>query len=124
MQGFKAGVVFAVLVAVAGCSGLNYAVSNYAQVKPVQFSYGGNTFRVYDRPDENRLMITPLVGDTSGAAALKGAARGEPGALSGAEGTYRSASDAYFSGTGRQCEISRVERIVEAQWEVFYTCRG
>ncbi|MDV7145920.1 hypothetical protein R3X27_24860 [Tropicimonas sp. TH_r6] len=124
MQGLKAGVVFAVLVAVTGCSGLDYAVSNYSKVKPVQFTYAGNTFRVYDRPDENRLMITPQVGDRSGANALKGAAQGAAGGLAGSEGTYRSASDAYFSGTGRQCEVNRIERIVEPQWEVFYTCRG
>ncbi len=104
------------LAFLTACSGMGYAIENYAGTKAIQFQHDGQRFRVYDKPAENRLMITPSFGRAS----LQGATFG--GAAT-AEMTYELAAQAYLTSTGRECEISDLKLIVQPQYEAFYLCR-
>jgi hypothetical protein len=99
----------------AGCSGMSYAIENYQGTKPVQYSYSGKTFRIYDKPIDGRIMITPTIG----AAMAQGATFG---AAATAEMTYEKAAQAYLDSTNRVCTVGDMKLIVQPQWETFYTC--
>ena len=99
----------------SGCSGMSYAIENYSGLKPVPFVAAGQTFRIFDKPAEGRLMITPSIG----AAALQGATFG--GAAT-AEMTYQIASQAYLDSTGRKCTAGDMKLVIQPQWETFYKC--
>ena len=107
-------IVLAVLL-LSGCSGLNYAMENYQSVKPITFNYAEQQFRIFDKPTEGRLMITPSIGG----AMASGATFGLAGT---AQNTFKSAALAYLSSTGRNCNASEMMLVVEPQWETFYTC--
>ena len=104
------------LVFLSGCSGMNYALEHYSGTKPVQFIDGGKKFRIFDRPNEQRLMITPSLGSAAAQGATFGAA-------STAEMTYHSASQAFLDSTGRDCKAGDMKLVVQPQWETFYTCQ-
>ena len=99
----------------AGCSGMNYAIENYSDIKPIQFVQSGKTFRIFDKPIEGRLMITPSIGS----AAVQGATFG---AAAAAEMTYKLAAQAYLDSTDRNCKAGDMTLVVQPQWETFYTC--
>ncbi|MGB2355680.1 MAG: hypothetical protein ACPH69_05845 [Planktomarina sp.] len=98
-----------------GCSGMGYAIENYSGITPVKFYNSGQKFRIFDRPNENRLMITPSIGS----AMLEGATFG---AGATAEISYQQAAQAYLNSTGRDCEVGDMKVVLQTQWETFYTC--
>lgn len=106
--------VFVVLF-LSGCSGLTYAIENYQSVDPVSFTNGSQGFRVFDKPNEGRLMITPTIGQAMAQGATFGAA-------STAQNTYKQASLAYLASTGRNCTSTEMSLVVQPQWEMFYNC--
>ena len=99
----------------AGCSGVQYAMDNYRGIKPQKIAHNGQTFRVFDKPEEGRMMITPSLGK----AALQGATFG---AAATAEMTFQGAAETYLEITGRQCEVGDPKLVVQPQYEVFYRC--
>lgn len=94
---------------------MSYAMKHYNEVDPEAISYEGQSFRVFDKPTEGRLMITPTVGNS----ALQGLTFG--GAAK-AQNTYKQAAVAYLGATGRKCEVTEMMLIVQPQWETFYKC--
>lgn len=107
--------VIIVLLLLSGCSGLSYALENYSGVDPLSFNYDEQYFRVFDKPAENRLMITPTVG----AAAVQG---GTFGGVKTPETVYQQATLAFLKSTGRDCRISTFALVAQPQWEAFYSC--
>jgi hypothetical protein len=99
----------------AGCSGMNYAMEHYNEVDPQPITYKDQSFRIFDKPTEGRLMITPTVGNS----ALQGLTFG--GAAT-AQNTYKQAAAAYLGATGRTCEVTEMMLVVQPQWETFYKC--
>ena len=99
----------------SGCSGMGYAMKNYSGTKADKFYSSGQKFRIFDKPAENRLMITP----SFGSAMLQGATFG---AGATAEISYQQAAQAYLDSTGRDCEVGDMKLVVQPQWETFYTC--
>jgi hypothetical protein len=111
---FKPIAVLVVLF-LTGCSGIGYAMEHYKNVKPQQFAYDGQGFRIFDKPNEGRLMITPTIG-----AAMAGGATF--GGANTPEIRYKQASLAYLASTGRKCKASDMKLVIQPQWETFYTC--
>ena len=103
------------LLALTACGGMSYAIENYKGVDIERFDYAGQTFRIFDKPEESRLMITPSIGK----AALGGATFG---AANTAEMTYTNAAQEYLNSTGRKCIVSDLKLVVKPQWETFYNC--
>lgn len=101
----------------AGCSGMSYALQEYRDVQRVDWQNAvGVDYRIYDRPMDNRMMITPSIGQ----AALGGMSFGlanQPSFV------FRSAADEWLREQGRNCVVDRIELIVQPQWEAFYNCR-
>lgn len=101
----------------AGCSGVNYAIENYSGTKPVKFlDSEGQKFRIFDKPAEQKLMITPSLGASFAHGATFGSATTP-------EMKYQAAAAAYVKSTGRNCKMGDMRLIIEPQWETFYTCK-
>jgi len=106
-----------------GCSGASYAISNYGSVRIQHFTSPSQRtpYRIYDKPTENRLMITPSIANSFNHAA----SRGEPLTNSApTEALFENAAIEYLSSTGRTCVAKRTFLIIKPQFEVQYECGG
>lgn len=113
--------VLAVL-GVSACGGLNYAMTNYSGVETVHFANNGKTYRVFDKPEEGRLMITPTIADAAAAGAIQGATLGISGNPLGPQGEFRIAADAFVKSKNKSCTVTDGALVVSTQYEFFYTC--
>lgn len=113
--------VVATVALLAGCAGMNYALEHYRNV-PVQHftASSGSSFRVYDKPAENRLMIAASIGSAMGGGLARGATFGAAGGSSAV--VFRDASEEYLRSTGRDCRAADIALVVEPQYEVRYDC--
>lgn len=109
-------------LSLAACGGLNYAMTNYSGVEVQRFAVSGTTYRIFDKPEENRLMITPTIGDAAAAGAIQGGTLGLSGDPLGPQSEFRAAAQAFLSARSRGCTISDGAKVVAAQYEFFYTC--
>lgn len=113
--------LLALAVLTAGCSGFRYA-NEYRGVDVERFSWDGQTWRIFDKPEEGRLMITPTL--------LRSARQGFVGGLTlGAFDTdipkprYQAAADGWLVNSGRtECEITDGYEVTRPQWEFTYRC--
>lgn len=109
-------------LAVAGCSQLSYLGENYGQVKSERFGYSGKTWLIYDRPTDDRLMISPNFGDELASSVIEGLTLGLSGKVNGPEGAYHAAAAAYLRSKESPCQVTNGAHIFENSWEFFYTC--
>lgn len=94
----------------------------YSDVTMVQQQMPDDTYRIYDKPGENRLMITPSIGKSMAGGAKAGITLGayqQPSPLQQME----AAALTFLQGTGRTCAIQTREEIFPPQWEFTYRCR-
>lgn len=123
MLSVKRGIVVSMLLATAGCAGANYAMQNYSGIDPITWRSAtvGSTFRIFDKPKENRLMITLGIGE----AAMQGVGSG---LTLGAADTrtpsilYQDAALEWLKTTGRTCTATNTFLVLEPQYEVRYNC--
>jgi len=100
-------------------------VHEYSGIEPKSFEFAGeDTYRVFDRPDVNKLMITPSLSKAMGAGALQGLTFGGVDAMDsiGPKPMFERAALAYLASTGRQCRIIDGYLVVRPQWEFKYDC--
>jgi hypothetical protein len=122
MWGVRALVTVGALL-VGGCAGMSYAVSEYQGISPVPFDVAGDdTYRVFDKPASNKLMITPSIGR----AMAMGAGRGitlMAADTSVPKPLYERAALGYLASTGRtNCRIVDGYLVIDPQWEFKYDC--
>ena len=98
-----------------GCSGVNYAMENYGQAETQKYYYKNQSFRIFDVPSKNRLMISPSIG----AAMWEGFTLG---LADKPEMLYEKAAQAFLVSTGRSCIVGDLKLVIDPQWETFYTC--
>lgn len=118
----------AATLTLAGCGGMATAISEYGSVKPVAFAHGGSTWRVYDKPDDGRLMITPTIANSAASGVIGGATLGVAGdPLTGRsagipQNSFSAAATAWIKQHGASCRVTQGEVLVTPQWEFRYTC--
>lgn len=118
---YKLATLFALGV-ISGCSGASYAIQHYASVPVKSFaSSSGSSYRIYDKPSENRLMITPSIGASMSGGAVKGVTWGIVNPLTGTA-LYRSTAEEFLRSRGRDCTVKKIELIIEPQYEARYEC--
>lgn len=107
------------MIVLAGCSGMKYAMDNYNNVPVVDYrgDQSGNDFRIFDKPNEKRLMITMSLGG-----AMIGGAMGSAGTTP--EVIYEQAAIRWLKLQGRECTATRTFLVVEPQYEVQYECKA
>lgn len=108
--------------ALGGCAGANYAMQNYNGVPVQRVETAGDNWRIFDKPDEGRMMVTSSIGAAMaqglGQGLLFNAVDNTP-----PEPQFRQAARAYLDSTGREaCQITDAYLIVRPQFEVTYDC--
>lgn len=117
------GIAISVLLATAGCAGANYAMQNYSGIEPVTWrsTTVNSTFRIFDKPKENRLMITLGFGEATmqgvGSGLTLGAADTHTPSI-----LYQDAAIEWLKTTGRTCTATNTFLVIEPQYEVRYSC--
>jgi hypothetical protein len=118
--------VAGVSICVAGCgAGVQYAIDEYSGIKPVEFEVlDEDMYRVFDKPAQNKLMITPSLARAMGAGALQGLTFGGADAMDtlGPKPKFEKAATGYLASTGRTCRIVDGYLVVRPQWEFKYDC--
>jgi hypothetical protein len=108
-----------------GCASANYVMSEYGGVPLKHFEMGdGQTYRVFDKPDANKLMITPSLDRAAGAGFVSGLTFGAVPTQDnlGPKPEYERASLAYLTSTGRTCRLIDGYVVIQGQWEFKYDC--
>lgn len=110
-------IVVAAALALTGCQGMGYAIQHYGNTPRLNWTdASGKSFGIYDKPDENRMMVT--------ASMAKSIAIGATYFLASDGGfVYKAAAEEYLLEQGRDCLATSTTLIVEPQYEVAYTCR-
>lgn len=122
MHSLDRGIAVFVVLAAAGCAGTNYATNDFNGIDPVMWQSvtTGSTFRIVDKPRENRL----LVASDRGMNLQNGIASPAPIATDTSPASYESATIEWLKTTGRTCTTRSTHLIAESQYEVRYTCEG
>lgn len=104
-----------------GCAGIS-AAREFRDVEPIHFASGDSTWRVFDKPAENRLMITPTLGRSISIGANNGASNLGLSERDAAKAEFQAAAADWLAKSGRQCQILSGEDILDPQWEFKYRC--
>ena len=112
----------AVALGLAGCAGLSYVVEHYSGISPEPVTMPDDTYRVYDKPAENRMMVTSSIGSSAAQGVGRGLALGladttPPGPR------FEAAANQYLAEKGRsECKATSVVLLITPQFEVKYQC--
>lgn len=104
-----------------GCAGVTYAIDNYSGVKVISYTSPAQStsYRIFDKPGENRLMITSSLANAMGQGALKGLTLMN---TTPPEILFEQAAIEFLASTGRTCIAKRTFLVVDPQFEVQYEC--
>jgi hypothetical protein len=91
-------------------------------VSAERLSYSGDDWRIFDKPKEGRLMITPSIGRSAGMGALSGLTFGAADTdIPKAE--YQAAVEAWLVESGRKCAVTDGYKLIRPQREFRYRCQ-
>lgn len=112
----RLGLVLAA-AAISGCSpSVGYVMDNYNHVPVVDYEHTtGLAYRVFDRPSDEKMMITGSFKAAFGQS-LAGGNTKEP-----AE-NYTAAAIGWLAKQGRNCKATSTKLLLEPQYEVTYSC--
>ena len=103
-----------------GCAGFNEALTKYGDTAPVPYRIDGSTWRIFDQPENGRLMITPGIGAAGAAGAKQGLTFGMAGYEYVQSETFTPPTTAYLA--QRDCKITGGHLVVPTQYEFEYAC--
>jgi len=112
------------LFVLTGCAGMQYAMETYSGIDPVLFTPPGQekTFRVFDKPSMNRVMLTSTLGDAARIGAVEGFTLTMVDA-DAPEKEYARAAQAFLDSGKRGCTVVSSEKLLKVQYEMRYVCR-
>lgn len=106
--------------ALVGCAGINKALE-YDDVNVQAFDWKDHPWRIFDKPAEMRLMITPSLSRASGQGFVGGLTLGIAD-TDIPKPEYQSAVEGWLMQT-RTCQVRDGYKIISNQWEFTYACR-
>lgn len=112
--------------ALSGCGSFGYMASTYGAFSSVErsdFDYQDESYRIFDRKDLSKVMITASLGS----ALLNGAARGATFGgvnIDDDQSRYTSVASAYLAKdrSAQLCKVLDGKLLVTPQWEFVYLC--
>lgn len=110
----------ALSLGIAACAPVERISDAYGSTAPVAFTHTGKNYRVYDKPAENRLMITPSIAGAFAAGAAAGVTLGMGGDGIDPNVGMRNAAQAFVAGRG--CTLTAGRVLLHPQYEFDYTC--
>lgn len=122
MERTRKFLIFVSLLMVSACSGMGYAIENYSGVDVQRIQVNGESWRIFDKPNEDRLMITPSIGRAASAGAVQGATFGISDGGKDTMTEFEAAANAYIKSRNSKCEVSKGALVINTQYEFFYEC--
>jgi len=116
---------FGAAVTLCCCASANYVMNEYSGVEVTRFEVPDkDTYRVFDKPSQNKLMITPSLDRAAGAGFVSGLTFGAVSAQDnlGRKPEFEQVTLAYLTSTGRSCRIVDGYIVIQGQWEFKYDC--
>lgn len=116
-------ILLAVAALLSGCASFSYITESYGNVTLVEVTTRYDTFRVFDKPTEGKLMITSSIGSalTTG---FTGGLLLNPTATQTPKPIFQEGAEQFLAQTGRSCRIVDGYLLVNPQWEFKYECEG
>jgi hypothetical protein len=106
----------------AGCAGMSAAMQ-YSDVEVQNIDANGHSWRIFDKPAEGRLMITPSVGRAAGIGAVSGSTLGTTD-ISPTKVDYQLAAQVWLATRhSTSCGITDGYELIRLQWEFKYQCQ-
>ena len=109
-----------ITAALTGCAGLNEAITKYGGTDPVTYKIGDTKWRIFDQPENGRMMITTDLDAAAAAGAKQGITFGLADNPYASATAYEPAATAYLA--SRRCEIIDGHLVVPMQYEFEYEC--
>lgn len=108
--------------ALGGCGGMSYAMQEYQGVEAQHVAMPDDTYRVFDKPGANKMMVTSSIGGAmaqgAGSGLLLNAIDNTP-----PKPVFEAAALHYLRSTGRtDCRVVDAYLLVKPQFEVKYDC--
>lgn len=115
--------VFVAVYAVSSCTGeTEFYTKDYSNVLAQEIQYNDRVWRIFDKPREGRLMITPSVHAAVGAGIATGFTLGLIPSPNGKASTFRPAVDAYLSQKLENCDVTFARLLIKPYYEFSYSC--
>ena len=120
----QVSVIVVTVLMITGCGNFGYIIKTYdSTASRSEFDYQDETYRIFDRKDLCKVMVTPSLG----AAALHGAAKGATFGgvnIDNDQTLYQSVATAYLAKdrTTQACKILEGKLLISPQWEFIYLC--
>lgn len=120
----KAILILGLMAVLAGCGGRPGGLADAMKYTPTvhHVQMEDDTYRIFEHPDDNKLMTTPSLGKSAGAGFVQGATLGLAQALPH-EQRHEAAARRHLDNTGRQnCRIVSGYEILKGQYEFTFDC--
>jgi hypothetical protein len=114
-------VASAIGVATGGCASVNYITQGYGDVPINEVTTQYDTFRIFDKPSDNRMMVTSSLASAMGQG-FAGGLLFNPTLTANPKPVFEEAAQAYLKKTGRTCQITDGYLLIQPQWEFKYNC--
>ena len=104
-----------------GCGNFRYVVKEYGSVgKPLTYYAPEMTVRIFDKPDQGKMMITESLGDAARHGAVDGLSLGLAHTTRANAGEMEAAAKSYLDRKPRRYRTTGIRQLVPTQWEVTY----
>ncbi|MBM1817424.1 hypothetical protein JQW73_21410 [Sulfitobacter pseudonitzschiae] len=118
--------ILAVLTAacvISGCTGeTEFYTKDYSTVLPQEIQHNGRMWRIFDKPQEGRLMISPSARAAAGAGIATGLTLGLIPSPNDKASTFKPAVDAYLSQKSENCGVTFSRLLIKPYYEFSYSC--
>jgi hypothetical protein len=116
----RTALIAAIGLSLAGCAGVNEAMTEYSGTDPVSYSIGGEQWRIFDQPENSRMMITTGISASKSTGANQGLTLGLSGNPYKKAAAFRPAATAYLA--QRNGTITGGHLVLPYQSEFDYAC--
>jgi hypothetical protein len=113
--------VMILALTLAACSAPQIIGDEYRNVPRTTFAHKGNTYRIFDKPNAGKLVVTPTVANAMSDSLLRKVTFGTYGNAV-PKSSMETAVAAYLTSGGRRCAATSATLVHKPQWEFAYTC--
>jgi hypothetical protein len=114
--------IVALCTALGGCASINYIMQEYQGVPVAEVTMPDDTYRIFDKPAANKLMVTSSLASAAGQGFVRGLTLGTA-PTDGPKPLFEAAALQFLDESGRHgCRVVDAYLLARPQWEVKYDC--
>lgn len=114
--------IAAICAALGGCASVNYIIDEYRGVPVQEVKMPDDTYRIFDKPAQSKLMATSSLTSAAGQGFARGLTFGAA-ATDPPKPLFEAAALQFLTESGRHgCRVIDAYLLARPQWEVKYDC--